>query len=117
MTFKKKARDRFLRILRCAGSLAAPQPLAQNALPRRIDPVHLENMLRQIQPNRRNLAHEWLPLMGCFTNHQSGTEMPFGGHPPHHSITRTSRRCARPLLATPRPSGRPGRHPKGWVTM
>jgi hypothetical protein len=40
--------------------LAAPQLLAQNRCTAHIDPVHLKNMLRQIQPDRRNLAHGWL---------------------------------------------------------
>jgi hypothetical protein len=56
--------------------LAAPQLLAQNHYTARIDPVHLKNVLGQIQPNRRNLAHGWLLLMVCFINHHSGTWMP-----------------------------------------
>ena len=34
---------------------------------------------RQIQPNCRNLTLGWLPLMVSFTNHHSGTWVPFGG--------------------------------------
>src|SRR5215469_17183009 len=71
--------------------LAAPQLLAQNHCTARIDTVNLKNMLRQIQPDRRNLTHGWLALMGYFTNHHSGTWMPFGGHPPHHSTTSSAR--------------------------
>jgi hypothetical protein len=67
--------------------LPAPQPPTQNRDTARVDPVNLKNMLRQIQPDRRNLAHGWLPLMVSFSNHHSGTWMPFGGHPPHHSMT------------------------------
>jgi hypothetical protein len=47
--------------------LAAPQPLAHNRRPARIDAVDLKNVLRQIQPNRRNLVHGWLPSMVRFT--------------------------------------------------
>src|SRR4029077_19448183 len=64
--------------------LAAPQLLAQNYRATRIDPVNLKNMLRQIQPDRRNLTHGWLLLMVSLINCYSGTWMPFGGHPPHH---------------------------------
>jgi hypothetical protein len=53
--------------------LAAPQLLAQNHCTVRIDPVNLKNMLRQIQPDRRNLAHGWLPLMVRFIDHHFGT--------------------------------------------
>jgi hypothetical protein len=53
--------------------LTAPKAFAQNTIPRRIDAVDLKNVLRQIQPNRRNLAHGWLPSMVRFTNHHSGT--------------------------------------------
>ena len=53
--------------------LAAPKLLAQNHRTARVDPVHLENMLRQIQPDRRNLVHGWLLRWCVFTNHHSGT--------------------------------------------
>ena len=45
--------------------------------------MDLKNVLGQIQPNRCNLAHGWLPLMVMFDNHHFGTQMPGGGHPPH----------------------------------
>src|SRR5262249_9159484 len=43
------------------------------------------------QSDRRNLAHGWLPVPGDSTEHQLGTSMPQGGHPPHHSITSSAR--------------------------
>src|SRR4030095_15283923 len=48
-------------------------------------------MLGEIQANRRNLAHGWLPVPGDSQEHQRGTSMPQGGHPPHHSITSSAR--------------------------
>src|SRR6516225_2472340 len=51
---------------------------------RRINPVNLKNVLRQIQTNRANLRHGRLPLSGSTQHRQSGTSMPFGGRPPHH---------------------------------
>src|SRR6266545_5492284 len=44
-----------------------------------------------MQANRRNLAHGWLPVPGDSLEHQLGTSMPQGGHPPHHSITSSAR--------------------------
>src|SRR5262249_23956726 len=61
--------------------------LAQNRRSPCIDPVHLKNMLRQVQSDRSNLAHGWLPFAADSIRQQFGTQMPQGGHPPHHSIT------------------------------
>jgi uncharacterized heparinase superfamily protein len=57
--------------------------------------VKLKHVLRQIQPNRANLVHGRLPLSGRINHHQSGTSMPFGGRPPHHSGTRSSNHLRR----------------------
>src|SRR5262249_39521379 len=54
-------------------------------------PVHLKNMLRQVQSDRSNLAHGWLPFAAVSIRQQFGTQMPQGGHPPHHSITSSAR--------------------------
>jgi hypothetical protein len=40
-------------------------------------------MLREINADGANLANEWLPLLVIFDDHQFGTQMPSGGHPPH----------------------------------
>jgi hypothetical protein len=63
--------------------LAAAHTTAQNDLPGFIDAVELENMLREINADGANLAHGWLPLLVIFDDHQLGTQMPSGGHPPH----------------------------------
>jgi hypothetical protein len=44
--------------------LLATQRPAHHHCPRRIDPVHLEDLLGQIQPDRCNLCHGWLPFVG-----------------------------------------------------
>src|SRR5207302_10709565 len=56
-----------------------------------IDPVHLKNLLRQVQSDRSNLAHGWLPFAADSITQQFDTQMPQGGHPPHHSITSSAR--------------------------
>src|SRR5262249_33598697 len=43
-------------------NLRTPKLLAQNRRSLCIDPVHLKNMLRQVQSDRSNLAHGWLPF-------------------------------------------------------
>src|SRR4029453_2481159 len=68
-------------------NLRTSKLLAQNRRSLCIDPVHLKNMLRQVHSNRRKLAHGWLPVAADSMNQQFGTQMPQGGHPPHHSIT------------------------------
>src|SRR5262249_16248940 len=68
-------------------NLRTPKLLAHNRPSLCIDPVHLKNMLRQVQSDRRNLAHGWLPFAAVSIRQQFGTQMPQGGHPPHHSIT------------------------------
>src|SRR5262245_4897524 len=78
-------------------NLRTPKLLAQNRRSLCIDPVHLKNMLRQVQSDRSNLAHGWLPFAADSIRQQFGTQMPQGGHPPHHSITSSA--------ATSRPGG------------
>src|SRR5262249_39309660 len=68
-------------------NLRTPKLLAQNRRSLCINPVHLKNMLRQVQSDRSNLAHGWLPFAAVSIRQQFGTQMPQGGHPPHHSIT------------------------------
>src|SRR6266478_4272039 len=46
------------------------------------------------------------PVPGDSSNHQFGTSMPQGGHPPHHSITSSAR------AESPDGTSRP---PKRWV--
>src|SRR5262249_32788987 len=72
-------------------NLRTPKLLAQNRRSLCIDPVHLKNMLRQVQSDRSNLAHGWLPFAAVSIRQQFGTQMPQGGHPPHHSITSSAR--------------------------
>src|SRR5262249_12092093 len=72
-------------------NLRTPKLLAQNRRSLCIDPVHLKNMLRQVQSDRSNLAHGWLPFAADSIRQQFGTQMPQGGHPPHHSITSSAR--------------------------
>src|SRR5262249_45529800 len=43
-------------------NLRTPKLLAQNRRSLCIDPVHLKIMLRQVQSDRSNLAHGWLPF-------------------------------------------------------
>src|SRR5262249_61943053 len=83
-------------------NLRTPKLLAQNRRSLCIDPVHLKNMLRQVQSDRSNLAHGWLPFAADSIRQQFGTQMPQGGHPPHHSIT-SSAICWR-CTGTSRPS-------------
>ena len=68
-----------------------PKLLAHNRRSPCIDPVHLKNMLRQVKSDRSNLAHGWLPFAADSIRQQFGTQMPQGGHPPHHSITSSAR--------------------------
>src|SRR5262245_18144819 len=72
-------------------NLRTPKLLAQNRRSLCIDPVHLKNMLRQVQSDRSNLAHGWLPFAADSIRQQFGTQMPQGGHPPHHSMTLSAR--------------------------
>src|SRR5262249_28524662 len=83
-------------------NLRTPKLLAQNRRSLCIDPVHLKNMLRQVQSDRSNLAHGWLPFAAVSIRQQFGTQMPQGGHPPHHSITSSAR--ASSLSGISRPS-------------
>src|SRR4030095_4086498 len=68
-------------------NLRTPKLLQQNRRSLFVNPVHLKNMLRQVQSDRSNLAHGWLPFAADSIRQQFGTQMPQGGHPPHHSIT------------------------------
>src|SRR5262249_39493660 len=70
-------------------NLRTPKLLAQNRPSLSIDPVHLKNILRQVQSDRTS------PMdasdLRVSRGQQSGTQMPQGGHPPHHSITSSAR--------------------------
>src|SRR5262249_22264574 len=83
-------------------NLRTPKLLAQNRRSLCIDPVHLKNMLRQVKSDRSNLAHGWLPFAADSIRQQFGTQMPQGGHPPHHSMTSSVR--ASSVGGTSRPS-------------
>src|SRR5262245_27707878 len=83
-------------------NLRTPKLLAKNRRSLCIDPVHLKNMLRQVQSDRSNLAHGWLPFAADSIRQQFGTQMPQGGHPPHHSITSSA--VASSVGGTSRPS-------------
>src|SRR6185295_14629012 len=54
----------------------------QNHLPRRINPVDLKNVLRQIQPNHANLVHGRLPYLVESTTPVWHIDA-VGGRPPH----------------------------------
>src|SRR5262249_20672326 len=82
-------------------NLRTPKPFAQNRRSLCIDPVHLKDMLRQVQSNCRNLAHGWLPV-AADSIQQFGTQMPQGGHPPHHSITSSASSCIELGIARPK---------------
>src|SRR5262249_41941303 len=82
-------------------NLRTPKLLAQNRRSLRINPVHLKNMLRQVQSDRSNLAHGWLPFAAVSIRQQFGTQMPQGGHPPHHSITSSATASSVGGISTP----------------
>src|SRR5262249_6766878 len=83
-------------------NLRTPKLLAQNRRSLCIDPVHLKNMLRQVKSDRSNLAHVWLPFAADSIRQQFGTQMPQGGHPPHHSITSSARASSVGGISRPR---------------
>src|SRR5262249_40814688 len=56
-------------------NLRTPKLLAQNRRSLCIDPVHLKNMLRQVQSDRSNLAHGWLPFAADSIRQQFGTQL------------------------------------------
>src|SRR5262245_43176874 len=58
-------------------------------------------MLRQVKSDRSNLAHGWLPFAADSIRQQFGTQMPQGGHPPHHSITSSARESKSSEIVTP----------------
>src|SRR6476659_2439175 len=82
-------------------NLRTPKLLAQNRCSLSIDPVHLKNMLRQVQSDRSNLAHGWLPFAADSIRQQFGTQMPRGGHPPHNSITSSATNRMSRLIVSP----------------
>src|SRR5262249_17513003 len=90
-------------------NLRTPKLLAQTRPSLCINPVHLKNMLRQVQSDRSNLAHGWLPFAADSIRQQFGTQMPQGGHPPHQKQTTdlTSRGRGSPLYPQKRTSFRP----------
>jgi hypothetical protein len=62
--------------------LAPAQPSAQNNFPGSVNPVELENVLRDIDPDRANLAYGWLLFLVIFDDHHFDTQMPWGAiHP------------------------------------
>src|SRR5262249_8956221 len=83
-------------------NLRTPKLLAQNRRSLCINPVHLKNMLRQVQSDRSNLVHGWLPFAADSIRQQFGTQMPQGGHPPHHSITSSARASSVEGISRPR---------------
>jgi len=46
----------------------ATQHPPDHCLAGRIDAVHLEDVLRQVQTDRANFSHGWLPSVGVFDN-------------------------------------------------
>src|SRR5262249_63131 len=52
----------------------------------RINAVNLKNMIGYVQPDRRNLAHGWLPFLVILRNTSLAPRCRQGGHPPQHSI-------------------------------
>src|SRR5262249_25429943 len=72
-------------------NLRTPKLLAQHPRSLCIDPVPLKTIQRQVKSDRSNLAHGWLPFAADSIRQQFGTQMPQGGHPPHHSITSSAR--------------------------
>jgi hypothetical protein len=47
-----------------------------------IDPMHLKNVLRQVQSDRSNLVRGWLPFAAESMRQQFGSQMPQGAiHP------------------------------------
>ncbi len=75
--------------------LTAPKPSTHHHAVNLIDAVDLKDVLGQIQPNRCNHTHGWLPLMVTFDDHHSGTQMPSGGHPPHQFEFPLTSHCGR----------------------
>src|SRR5262249_5696212 len=94
-------------------NLRTPKLLAQNRRSLCINPVHLKNMLRQVQSDRRNLAHGWLPFAAVSIRQQFGTQMPQRGHPPHHSITSSARASSVGGIVRPKNSRSPRGSPSG----
>src|SRR3981081_431194 len=65
--------------------LSSIDALADNDRARNINPVHLEYRLRNIKPNRANLAQGRLPSMWfASTQPPYGTSMPKSGRRPQH---------------------------------
>jgi len=63
-------------------------------------------MLRQVQSDRSNLAHGWLPFAADSIRQQFGTQMPQGGHPPHQKLVRKAFYACTPAEGTPEQMGR-----------
>jgi hypothetical protein len=63
--------------------LAPTQPSAQNHSPGPVNPVELENMLREIDPDGANLVHGWLLSGESSTTTILALRCREGGHPPH----------------------------------
>jgi hypothetical protein len=67
-----------------AQDLRTADRLADQHHPARINAMNLKNVLGQINSNRRNLVHGWLPPLVFIDDTILALEMPSGGHPPHH---------------------------------
>jgi hypothetical protein len=63
--------------------LVAPQLAAHHHLLVGVDAMQLEELLRRVGKNARNLSTDG-SLRLKFSRPQSGTTMPLGGRPPHH---------------------------------
>ena len=55
---------------------AYSQASAQNHLASFVNPVELENVLRNVDADGGNLAHGWLLFLVIFDDHHFGTQMP-----------------------------------------
>jgi hypothetical protein len=75
-----KAESEELDLAKHFGQMRRPAPELRSpesptALAHRNDPVHLKNVLRQVQSDRSNLAHGWLPFAADSIKQQFGTQM------------------------------------------
>src|ERR1700736_5627091 len=64
--------------------LRAATPPPQYNLPTRIDPVHLEHVLRDIESDCDSLRHGRSPLLVRITSTPAWHVDAVGGRPPHH---------------------------------
>jgi hypothetical protein len=57
-------------------NLAATQAPAHDNVPGLVNPVELENVLREIDADGGNVAHGWFLFLVILDDHQLGTQMP-----------------------------------------